>query len=234
MSVASRWGRRAIEASRSSITWLSFALASFLILGLLVRYSLLQHVDETVSRELQEMSLPVVDQAMRAISHCGDAVTLITLALALSLLLIYKGHRRTGTYVLLSLLSLPLDYLLKSVWGRPRPDRESVNVLVEQFGYSFPSGHALGSTAVYGFLAVIAWIHLKDHGIRLPSVVVLGSLPVLVCVSRVYLGAHWFSDVIGGMTVGIAVVLVLASSYRTNKEEVAKPIDPSTEAAPTS
>ncbi len=231
MSVASRWGRRAIEASRRSVTWLVVLLICFVSLGLLVRYSLLQDLDLTVSRELQEFNAPVIDQVVRLISHIGDAITLIILAVSLSALLVLKGHRRTGKYILLSLLSLPLDYVLKAIWERERPDEEIVHVLVNRAGYSFPSGHALGSTAVYGFLAVLAWIHLKDHRMRVSASMILAILPVLVCLSRVYLGAHWFSDVIGGMALGIAVNLLLTSNYRKDKREVAKPIDPSVEQA---
>jgi undecaprenyl-diphosphatase len=233
MSVASRWGRRAIEASRRSVTWLCILLLCFLFLGYQVRYSQLQNLDISVSKEVQEINYPGLDQAMQLISHTGAAVTLIVLGCALAALLAYKKHFRTAKYVLLSLLSLPLDYVLKEIWKRERPDAEHVHILVNRAGHSFPSGHALGSTAVYGFLAVLAWIHLKDHSVRLPAVLFFGLLPVFVCLSRVYLGAHWFSDVIGGMTLGILVTLALTSAYRKDKREVAKPIDTSAEQAPT-
>ncbi|MEZ0327913.1 MAG: phosphatase PAP2 family protein [Fimbriimonas sp.] len=212
--------------------WLFVLLIAFLTVGFLVRYSMLQKVDVSVSEELQEMSVPGLDQAMILISYAGSAITLILLACTLAGMLAYRRHFRTAVFVLLSLLSLPLDYLLKAIWERDRPDAELVHVVVKQAGYSFPSGHALGSTAVYGLLSVLAWIHLKKHKVRHPVVVTLATLPVLICISRVYLGAHWFSDVIGGMTLGIVVILALTSFYREDKEEVARPIDPSTDAAP--
>ena len=93
-----------------------------------------------------------------------------------------------------------LNEVLKAFFQRSRPDIEH---LVEAGGYSFPSGHAMISAAFYGMLGYLLWLNLRDHSRPLWYVWPLALLLVFsIGLSRIYLGVHFPSDVIGGFAAG--------------------------------
>ncbi len=188
-------------------------LVVFAILGVLTRYSFLQSFDLRFTRETQETSNPVLDALMRAATFLGNAASLIVVA-ALAALGLWRAGRLSAVYfVLLSLIGLPLDMLLKSIWDRARPDASLVHVAIKYSGASFPSGHAVGGTLLYGTLATLTWIHLPKGRLRLVATVGLALLPLAIDASRVYLGAHWLSDVVGGTAFALALLLILIRWY---------------------
>ncbi|RYG31134.1 phosphatase PAP2 family protein [bacterium] len=189
------------------------ACGIFFGLGALVRYSVLQALDLNVTKELQERNLPALQPAMVALTYAGEPVVVPVLGLVSAAAFWRVGLPRAGRLVLLSLLSVPINIVLKTFWDRARPDADIVNVAVETAGTSFPSGHAMGATAFYGALAALAWIHLDPRRTRLPLTLLLIALPVGVGISRIYLGAHWFSDVVAGSALGLFILIPLVRRY---------------------
>ena len=184
-----------------------------LALGALVRYSFLQALDLDFTKELQERNLPALKPLMVAFTNAGDPIVVPVLGMVSATALWRGGLPRGGRLVLLSLLSVPVNIVLKHFWDRARPDAAIVNVAVQTAGTSFPSGHAMGATAFYGGLAALAWIHLEARRYRLPLVLVLLAIPVGVGVSRIYLGAHWLSDVVAGSALGLFILIPLVRRY---------------------
>ncbi len=135
--------------------------------------------------------------------------TMVVLAVVLawaSIELIFKKPWR-ALYMTLSLLSVPLYVAIKMLVHRQRPMSE----FVLQFGlhdYSFPSGHATGSMAVYMTLAYLLSRRLPKPW-SVVSFVVLGLLIFCIGISRVYLRVHYPTDVLGGWAIGVLVVFVL-------------------------
>jgi undecaprenyl-diphosphatase len=98
--------------------------------------------------------------------------------------------------------------VVKEYVARPRPSGEP---LVSASGYSFPSGHALNSTVSYGLLAVVAWRSSLPLAIRRVAVAVGVTLPILVGLSRIALGVHYPTDVLGGWLAGLAFIALAAT-----------------------
>src|SRR5512141_836571 len=93
--------------------------------------------------------------------------------------------------------SASLAGIIKTIVHRPRPGADLVTVLQQLNNSSFPSGHVLAYTAFFGFLFFLSYTLLKPSFARAALLVILGSLVVLIGLSRIYVGDHWASDVIG-------------------------------------
>lgn len=122
--------------------------------------------------------------------------------------------RLEGGLVLAAGLSSLLGSPIKIAVNRPRPTAALVQVFATEHGTGFPSGHALFAAVVLGFLTYLAVTHLRRHSLRTLSFAGLLTLILLIGISRVYLGAHWPSDVLGGYLVGAAFLAVLIWLYR--------------------
>ena len=108
-------------------------------------------------------------------------------------------------------------YLLKSLVQRPRPGAPLVKVLLESPGYSYPSGHVIFFLQYFGFLLVLLWWATDRVGLRVLLAGLFGCPILLVGVSRVFAGAHWASDVLGGYLIGGVLLAAMISFYRVNQ-----------------
>jgi undecaprenyl-diphosphatase len=184
-----------------------------LALSLAVHSSGLNSFDREVTLAIQRLRTPALDRWAVALTFLGNTATLVVLAFAVAA--VYARYRKIteAWLVLLSLLALPLNILLKALVDRPRPTDDLVNIVMAATGLSFPSGHAMGSAAFYGCLAFTAWTIVSDRKVRILAVSAFVAVATAVGVSRIYLGVHWFSDVLGGWTSGVFCVILLAGVY---------------------
>src|SRR5690606_40932915 len=95
-------------------------------------------------------------------------------------------------------------------WARPRPE----DSLVQAIGDAFPSGHSYTAAALYGFLIYLIWGWTEHPWLRVSLTAALGTIAVLVGVSRVMLRVHWFSDVLGGCALGLGWLVCSVISTR--------------------
>jgi undecaprenyl-diphosphatase len=140
-----------------------------------------------------------------AITTLGDGIVLFPIGTALGVFALATGRYRLTLVVAVVLLGgMLFTETMKSAVARPRPPWEH---LVVAGGFSFPSGHSLNSSAVYGLLALVAWRagRLPAPVRRLAAVAGLG-LPLAVGLSRIALGVHYPSDALGGWLGGAALV----------------------------
>jgi undecaprenyl-diphosphatase len=114
------------------------------------------------------------------------------------------------------LLSL-VNTVLKLIIGRQRPPANLVQVFYPMQTSGFPSGHAMFSIMVLGLLAYFIFINMKNRILRTVVLAGLIALILLIGISRVYLGVHWPSDVVGGYVIGGALLTALIWFYRTKK-----------------
>ena len=146
------------------------------------------------------------------ISFLGSAVTLITLSISLIILL---KNKKNAIYIGINLVLVFLfNRTLKTIIARPRP---SLLRLVPEDGYSFPSGHAMVAMGFYGFIIYLINKNIKNKKIKIPLIIILGLLILFIGISRIYLGVHYFTDVIGGFIIAI-IYLKLFIKHIYNKK----------------
>lgn len=140
---------------------------------------------------------------MKIITNFGSGIVLVTISL-LSYIFLKNKNQGLSIIINLSIITL-INTLLKIIVQRPRPS--DINIITE-LGYSFPSGHSMISTAFYGFLIYLACKNIKNKIYRILICIFLFFLIILICISRVYLGVHYTSDVIGGFFISISYLMI--------------------------
>jgi membrane-associated phospholipid phosphatase len=161
--------------------------------------------DRTLSLWVHSAARPWLDVTMRVITHAGDSLTLFVVAVACATFLMLRQQRKRAAAILLFVYSCSylLDYALKHFFQRTRPQLWEI-LVARPSSYSFPSGHAMSSMAVYGLAALLlARLYPQQ---RWAFQLSAASLISLIGFSRVYLGVHWPSDVLGGFLLGSALM----------------------------
>ena len=172
--------------------------------------------DLKVTHEIQEVQNPVFAAIMEAISALGGPFFEAVLIGSATLFFLVHRMRTEAVFVLATASSVVLTGILKVLVGRPRPPLYPPNPIdlflaIDQ--YSFPSGHVLFFVVFFGFLAYLGWVHLSG-GPRLWVVGVCTFLIVAIAPSRIFLGAHWASDVIGSYVIGTLLLIILVLLYQ--------------------
>ena len=140
------------------------------------------------------------------ITNLGSAITLITITV---ILLIFVKDKKIGLSVSLNLLIIAfLNVILKNIVQRPRPTEYR---LIDETGYSFPSGHSMISMAFYGFLIYLIYKYIHNKKLKISLISVISILILLIGTSRIYLGVHYTSDVIAGFTISISYLIIYTS-----------------------
>jgi membrane-associated phospholipid phosphatase len=167
--------------------------------------------DLSVTAAIQGISHPVFHGLMYWTSYPGNQLNAWIFGLAVGLTLFLARKRTEGVVLLAGTSSGALFNALLKAWvGRPRPTDSLVQIWIDYPAASFPSGHVMFYVQLFGFLAWLAWRTERK------KIAFLSGLPILlVGPSRVYLGAHWSSDVLGGYLGG---VLWLALMVRLHLE----------------
>lgn len=142
----------------------------------------------------------------KIITKCGGVLILLLSTIAS---LIFIKNKKIGIAITLNLLiSTCLNLILKNIVQRPRPIEYR---LIDETGYSFPSGHSMISAAFYGFIIYLIYKNAKNHKIKACLMIILSVLIVLIGMSRIYLGVHYTSDVIAGFLISVSYLMLYIS-----------------------
>lgn len=171
-------------------------------------------IDLKISQVIQSAQRPGLDQVMKFISWFGAFPVPLFICLLVSLLFYLARLRREAGFLLLTLISGLISTVIKMLVNRPRPTANLVRIVEVAKQQSFPSGHMLFYTIFFGFLLILMW-NLKhiNLAVRVITAVISVLLILLVPVSRIYLGAHWFTDVLGGFMLGVIYLYGLSFLY---------------------
>jgi undecaprenyl-diphosphatase len=201
---------------RPRMMWLLGGIFAFLAIAAAVGSSgLLLTWDEPVQRFVESSRTPALDTFFLGVSRLGSTVTVLSLG-AFAAAVCWHRCRAVALAIVFATLARPLlEFTLKEVVGRDRPDLER---MVHGVGHSFPSGHVMATIALWGLLPLIVGLFSRSRVLWWGAVALSATIVVLVAASRVYLGVHWLSDVTAGIVVGsfflIGVEAVLTSAHR--------------------
>lgn len=186
----------------------SFALLLFVILGYVVKFypEQLQTLDSSVQTAIRGDLPETLTLIFRGITRLIDLPVVISWAIILVAIFYLKKWKSESLLVAgnLSLAGI-LIVSLKHLYQRPRPE---ILHLVEEEGFSFPSGHSLAVTLLIGSLIIILGQRVKSTRLKLPLQSLLGIYLVSVLVSRVYLGVHYPSDVLASLCLGLGILFI--------------------------
>lgn len=195
------------------------------LISLIIAFSVLTFLSKThpyfffdliITKSIQQIHFSWFDSLMRAISFLGNYWPAgLSIGFAVLVFVILKKYKN-ALFILISTLGVGLlSEALKTLIGRPRPDPQ----LITQIGKfirsdSFPSGHVLFYMGFYGFLLFLIFSKLKKGLVRTVLISALLLMILLIGMSRIYLGAHWFSDVLGAYLIGTVWIFVVVLLYR--------------------
>ena len=172
-------------------------------------------VDQKLFQFLQVLRSPTADALLIAITELGDRSVILPVVIVTTGALLLIRRWWAALYVVIAALCSTLFvHGMKLVLHRPRP----LHLYDGISEFSFPSGHATSSIVVYGFLAILL-ARSATPALRRALISITLSLIVLIAFSRLYLGAHWLSDVGAGMAFGTALIASLAMLYLRQDQE---------------
>ena len=151
------------------------------------------------------------------ITNFGGAIFIILLTV---ILIAVIKNKKIGLSILANLAIITiLNQLLKRILQRPRPTEYRI---IEESGYSFPSGHSMISMAFYGYLIYLIYKYVENKNAKWILISLLSVLICLIGISRIYLGVHYTSDVLGGFLISISYLVIYISAVNNvfcRKEE---------------
>ncbi|HVB72373.1 MAG TPA: phosphatase PAP2 family protein [Ktedonobacteraceae bacterium] len=217
------------EVATTRTPWLQTSKRGYFLLGiyalLLVLFALLATfvhfhpvlgVDVTITREFQENQNPWLSGLMTAVSYIGYQLWLSIGLVVLAALIFWVVDLRLEAITIAIVYSFSgiLDAVIKIFVGRPRPNASLVEVFRTVSGQSFPSGHVMSYVAFWGVLFTFGVILFNGlRWWRIALLVVSAFFVVIIGPSRIYLGAHWATDVLGAYLIEVALIGIALFIY---------------------
>lgn len=173
------------------------SVIGFGTVSILISDEKIGHFDSMVISAVQGLETPGLTKVMKLFTFIGSTRVVIILSLVLLLFLYKILYHRLELILFVSVIAGAgiLNGVLKHFFQRTRPN---LHRLIEISGYSFPSGHAMSAFAFYGVLAFLLWRHISTRIGRTILIIVSCFMILAIGISRIYLGVHYPSDIIGG------------------------------------
>lgn len=186
----------------------------FVILCILVKLDLLSNIDESVYKFITSNMNDTTTNIYKVITFFGSTIFMVGLCvLLLVLFIILKkniyGYIISGTLI----FSTIMNNVIKVIIRRERP----IYMIVRETTFSFPSGHTMASVSMYGILIYLINKSNMNKKLKIILSIILGMIPLMVATSRIYLGAHYFSDILGAIMLA-TIVLLISTKYIKDKK----------------
>lgn len=184
----------------------------FIIWTILVVTNSLTLFDDKIYQFIISFQNDTLTNIMKVITSFANPLTIVSLCLASLLSLIWK-YKASIYLIIITIISTVFNFLTKNIVLRTRPDHLR---LIEETGYSFPSGHAMGSIAFYGFIIFLLSKSKINKYLKIFLSIIIGLTIFLIGISRIYVGVHYPSDIIGGFLLGY-IILISSIEFLTEK-----------------
>lgn len=202
--------------NRKLVVILLLLLISGTALSLAAYFFGIFHFDLKVAAALKGVDNPAVAALMMAVSFLGDGWIPVILVVGVAAICAWKKRWIEGAFVVATLSSGIIAGVLKMLVSRPRPPSFTLNPTdIFQFfnQFAYPSGHVLFFVTFFGFTGYLAWKFLSGW-LRWIVLSICAALILLIGPSRIYLGEHWASDVIGSYIIGTFWLIILILLYQ--------------------
>lgn len=196
--------------------WAFFGLIAVSLIGLIIfiRNYPVSSFDYYITHEIQKLKRGEFASLMTFVSVFGNAVTMPLSVIFAALLFYAANYRRESRFVLAVLVPDAINILIKLLINRPRPTVEDALIMLKYHQSAFPSGHVVHYVVFFGFLLTVMIVHKKIPSfLRVFTGACSAFLILTVSVSRIYLGAHWATDVLGAYLFGIFYLGILLMFY---------------------
>ena len=215
-----KWAREHLLPVLLTIRAAGFLFAAFalwlfatLAYGILAKESFT--FDQQILRALRELHRPLLDIVMLGLTYMGQPIVLLSLSAGLGIWLLRLGERSQATVLIIAAAgATALNIVLKHLFGRSRPMLWERVVDVGQ--YSFPSGHAMISMVTFGMIGYLLSTKFPQWRGRIFGLTL--ALVMGIGLSRLYLGVHWPTDIIGGYAAGMVWLLTCIFSLQVWQE----------------
>lgn len=177
----------------------------FILLAIAIQSEFISGFENWTYSEIVEHMSPTLTRVLKIITHLGDPISVIVICL----ILLALSHFRKAYSLLISInviLQVFINYSLKLLFARERPD---ILQLVTEKSYSFPSGHAMINMGLYLMLSICIYKTVKSKKLKYVFICILMILPIIIGLTRVYLGVHYITDILAGWSLGIAITFVV-------------------------
>jgi len=194
-------------------------LAVFAILIVLVKTGPPFKIDLQVTKAIQLINIPAFALLMRVVSWPGFSPQVLIITGLVVFLIYVLGFQWEATMALISAACpTAINFAVKILIQRPRPLPNLVNVFKKLSSYSFPSGHVMFYLCFFGFLVFLDLYLLKPSIKRSLILVFFVSLIAMIGISRIYMGQHWASDVLGAYLLGSLILAAIIKIYFWGKK----------------
>ena len=203
--------------TKKIIKWILFAITAILaiVVTINVKNGRILELDLNIYKFFSENIInDKLTPIVKVITHIGGAK--IVFVLTVLAIILIKGLKNKLFLLTGVVGTAGLNVVLKHIIQRERPN---INRLIHEKGYSFPSGHSMMSMAFYGMLIFLIFKYVKNTALKWTLIVILTILLSTIGITRIYLGVHYPSDVIGGFLVSLTYLFILTEIYNKVKIE---------------
>ncbi len=187
----------------------------FTILSIMVSSQILGGFEISFYDELAEHMSPLLTILMKVISFMGNTITVTLICIVF--VLVNKTRWKYGIISSMGVItSFISNWSLKLLFARERPN---ILRLVNETNYSFPSGHSMINTTLYSLLGICIYKNIKNKKLKYILIFICSIMPIIIGVSRVYLGVHYITDVIAGWIGGLIIGIIVYLIYKKLKEK---------------
>jgi undecaprenyl-diphosphatase len=169
----------------------------FGFIALFINDNKIVNFDNRITDFLQSMNSQILTNIMKFFTFIGSG-SVIGFIVIMAMIFFYVVLKHRSELVLLVgvvIGSALLNLILKMTFHRARP---TINRIIDASGYSFPSGHSMAAFTLYGILSFLLWKHISSYSGRSLLIIISVLMIAMIGISRIYLGVHYPSDVLGG------------------------------------